>query len=622
MNSLFTKIVHFISILLLLLQPSLFKAQNDSSKIVRSVPVTSFWNAQNFASNDSAQGISSNFADFQHYISHYQLGNTGLNSIPLFFSESIRSSGFQYAPNYAQFDRFTFENLAYYNTRAPYSSLFYVIGTKKEQLFDMSFSYNLKKNWNITGEFRRIRSEGFYKRQQTNNNDVALNTSYTGKKNHYGLLAALLVNYRECAENGGLQDDSLFTQNTNSSNLLDVNLLLAKSKNLHRGISLVNYWNVGASSIDSIPQIQPRSRLSLTTTLSDQLYEYWDDQPNLSYYPTIVFDSSKTYDSAYYRNFENVLSWKTFDHPTAEGFLSYFGTEISLKDQLIRVQQKLKDSSFNNVIPSLRFYNLRSLNGFNWNVFGDYVASGYNAHDYSVWGDLRFDLAGGKFKIYLQGASSAQQACYQENFISSNHFRWNNQFEQVLTESAGVKFLVQKWRTDLSLKFVQITDPVYFDAYASAQQYHGSIQVFVAKLKQDFSFFNWHLNNRICYQLVPDSTVLRFPALITQNSLFYEHDLFHKATRVQVGVELFYNTAYYASRYMPVTGEFYLQDAKKYGNYPFFDFFLNAQVKNFRLFFKVEHLNAGLSGYEYLSLPNYPMAGRSFKLGISWRFFD
>ena len=73
---------------------------------------------------------------------------------------------------------------------------------------------------------------------------------------------------------------------------------------------------------------------------------------------------------------------------------------------------------------------------------------------------------------------------------------------------------------------------------------------------------------------------------------------------------------------MPATGQFYLQSQNKLGNYPFVDFFLNAKIKSVRVFVKVDHLNSGLMGNNYMITPHYPYNDRMYKIGISWRFWD
>ena len=155
-----------------------------------------------------------------------------------------------------------------------------------------------------------------------------------------------------------------------------------------------------------------------------------------------------------------------------------------------------------------------------------------------------------------------------------------------------------------------------------ASQYKGSIPVFTSFLKKDFTFSNFHINNKINYQHVPDYSVIRVPEFILEHSLYYENDLFKNAMRLQIGFSLFYNSAYYSNQYMPATGQFYFQDKNKYGNYPFVDFFINARVKTVRIFFKIDHFNYGMIGNNYMLSPHYPMNDRVFKFGVSWRFFD
>ena len=54
----------------------------------------------------------------------------------------------------------------------------------------------------------------------------------------------------------------------------------------------------------------------------------------------------------------------------------------------------------------------------------------------------------------------------------------------------------------------------------------------------------------------------------------------------------------------------------------FVDFFLNVKIKTVRVFIKADHLNSSMSGNNYMITPHYPANDRTFKLGISWRFWD
>jgi hypothetical protein len=116
--------------------------------------------------------------------------------------------------------------------------------------------------------------------------------------------------------------------------------------------------------------------------------------------------------------------------------------------------------------------------------------------------------------------------------------------------------------------------------------------------------------------------VIRLPDFVLQHALYYEKDVFKKAMRLQVGLQFRYITGIYSDAYMPATSQFFLQNNRKVGDYPYVDFFINARIKMVRIFLKVDHLNAGLSGTGYSNTPGYPWNGRAFKLGVSWRFYD
>jgi len=162
----------------------------------------------------------------------------------------------------------------------------------------------------------------------------------------------------------------------------------------------------------------------------------------------------------------------------------------------------------------------------------------------------------------------------------------------------------------------------YFNQFADAAQDNTIIPVFHAFIKKDFNFNHWHLNNKINYQLVPDSSVIRLPEFVLEHSLFYSNQLFQKAANIQIGASVFYVSSYFANAYMPATAQFYIQNTTVCGNYPAINFFINAQVKTVRVFFKIDNLNYKLMTNDYMLTPNYIMNGRAFKFGISWMFYD
>jgi len=83
-----------------------------------------------------------------------------------------------------------------------------------------------------------------------------------------------------------------------------------------------------------------------------------------------------------------------------------------------------------------------------------------------------------------------------------------------------------------------------------------------------------------------------------------------------------FNTKYYADGYMPATSQFYIQNEKQTGNYPYIDLFLNIKIKRANIFVKLQHATAGLLDKTYYSIPHYPLQGRAIKFGVCWKFYD
>jgi hypothetical protein len=619
----------FISTVLLILQftPLFLRAENDTTKInpVHPPSVTRFFNQNQFEHPDSTFSINNSLYDLQKYIPKNTLGNTGLPVHDLQYQPFFTSTGFNYYRNNYGSYFFSPYRLKFFDTRTPYTDLLYVIGTKKEQMFRMTFSYNVKKNWNVSADFLRIRSEGNYLRQNTNDNSLALSTNYRSSNNRYWLLSSLIYNSYKNAENGGITSDSSFLVTGNAAiTSPDVNLTAAKKNVGNANIFLKQLINFGRHSEDTAQKnmIIPESRLILTSSLDGNYFKYNDDNPTVDYYSTIYYDSIVTADSTFFYKIDNELSWKRLDNLKHRGVTDQAGFGVSLRHQYGSVWQKRSDTVISNLLGGAEIYNTYSANYFWWNLSAHYAFNGYNKGDYDATAVFKKDSKDSLNSLILKAESVLKSPDFIYEFYRSNHFSWDNNFGKTQKNAAEVSFILRKFDLEVSASYSAYTNVLYFDNYALPRIYDGTVPVLSAALKKDFVFYNWHLNNKVVYQQVPDSSVIRVPELILEHSLYYEHDLLKKALRLQIGAAVFYTSSFYADAYMPATGQFYLQDERKYGNYPFIDFFINAQIKTVRIFIKVDHLNSGWNGNNYILTPGYPYAGRTFKFGLSWKFFD
>jgi hypothetical protein len=91
---------------------------------------------------------------------------------------------------------------------------------------------------------------------------------------------------------------------------------------------------------------------------------------------------------------------------------------------------------------------------------------------------------------------------------------------------------------------------------------------------------------------------------------------------MQIGADVRYHTAYYAPSYMPATGQFFVQDKMKIGNYPVMNVYINAHLKRTRFFVQYYHLNQLFMQGDYYSMPYYPINPATLKMGLTWNFYD
>ena len=130
-------------------------------------------------------------------------------------------------------------------------------------------------------------------------------------------------------------------------------------------------------------------------------------------------------------------------------------------------------------------------------------------------------------------------------------------------------------------------------------------------------WLNWR--NKINYQTSSNESVLSLPKLSLYSNLYL---LFRVARvlHVQLGVDCDYYTRYYAPGYQPATMSFYNQRSIMLGNYPFMNAYINMKLSKARFYVMMTHVNQGLFGDNYFSLPHYPLNPRRFQLGVSVDF--
>ena len=164
--------------------------------------------------------------------------------------------------------------------------------------------------------------------------------------------------------------------------------------------------------------------------------------------------------------------------------------------------------------------------------------------------------------------------------------------------------------------------------YASPFQSPNQIKYYKIKLDNHNKLGKFSIINTVQYQtkeqsiLLNELETLNVPEWLTRNTLLYSTYAFNKALFLQTGITFNYFTKFYADYYNPLLSELVTQNYKQIGDYPRFDFFINAKIQRTRIFVKVEHLNSSSTGYDFYSDPFNPYRDLSIRFGVVWNFFE
>ncbi|MDP4266129.1 MAG: putative porin [Bacteroidota bacterium] len=550
------------------------------------------------------------------------LGNIGTASKSILF-EGLKSNGFDFGIHTYDCYSDNEKEIKYYITKTPYTQIIYINGQKNENYFNLIYSQNIRKGWNAGIKYNVINSNGFYKRQISDNIDFCAFTSYASKNKRYNLYANYISNTFMIDENGGIVNDADFEHNAQKNKALyDVNLTTSQNKINRKNFYISQYYDLGkkiTEGDDTIEKFSPSYRISNTFNYERKCFIYLEQIPNQNFYHDFYFNSQKTYDSTYFQKFEDQLSFFNTDHYKSVTKLKYI---LSAKYQHVRIYQNYKDTLFNNLTYSAELFNsIRK--GFNYYFSAIYTSSGYNKNDASISSVFSFypnDSVFIKSKFRAEISYKMIQPSYYENIYNSNNFCWKNNFDKIKQFAFDISYDNKIF--DIKLRFFNLTNYVYFDDSILLKQTNKQQNIACLILNKNFKFGNWYLNNSFVYQNPISSSVIRLPQFISKQSLFYKSSFFKHKLNYIIGTDVNYYTSYKADSYMPALSSFYLQNDKSIGNYAFIDLFFNVKIKRMLAFIKFEHINSGMFGYTYYLVPYYPAADRSFKFGLQWSFYD
>lgn len=563
---------------------------------------------------------------YKKYGLFQDLGNIGTPGRNLFF-ESNRNTDFYlgFNPWKAYFK--TPSETRYYQTKIPYADLNYVQGPMDLLLLNAKFSLNITPRLNIGVDYDRITSLGFYPRQYTSGYFSNIFSSYKSKNKRYALLTNVNLNRGVLDESGGIRSDSLYETLRGSNKAVPVHLLSSQSRYRNATWFVKQYFYLGKKKEqikedDTTYQIQQQGFISHTIRYDYDRFAFDNLKGDTS---ALLFPNKNTDTSAI---FSDSISSRTLMNRFAYAYWSKGNDnqqsfiEFAIAHKYIEVHQYNLTHTYNNVWGEASLERLpKSNNNLGMKLHGSYCLSGYNQNDVKLSGDIKYinkfiDMVGGiTNQLYTPD--------YTMVYFRSDPFVWDNRFSKINVSNWHAGFATKIFRNNFYFTFNQyiISNWVYNSEKVMPVQTNQVLLINTIEVNKTFKLWLFYFENRLLFQHA-DMDIIRLPSFAANLRYYLNGFLFKRALQLQIGGELFYNTAYYGNAYNPAARSFYLQNDKLIGNYPMIDVFVTGQIKKAILFAKLEHVNMGLQNTGFYYTANYPLPILAFRIGVRWRMYN
>ena len=529
------------------------------------------------------------------------------------------------------------EEISYYNVPTPMTDLFFKTTFEQGQLLDAMITFNTSPRFNFSIAYKGFRSLGKYQFSQVESGNFRTTANYLSRNNRYSMRAHIAAQDILGEENGGLLAKELQFESEDPEfrdrSRIDVFFTDARNKILGKRYFLDHRYAL-AQKRDSVTD----SSLGIghEFTYETKYYQFQQNAQN-DYFGEVLFTPID--DKATLKTFYNRLSLDYSNKLLGriEGYLNFYNYDYFFNSLLITEEGTIPNQLTGDEIALGGKYSKKfgplSLDGdFAYGITGELT-------NYLFDASARLKLSEGNEIGFSAHASSRAPnfnfLLYQSDYTNYN---WANSETFGDEDVKSLRFELNSRKFgDLTAQYNSTENYTYFSSNATIEQAtEGEENAFVTpkqegntvshlkvKYNKEFRLGKWALNNTVMYQEVSQTNqVLNLPQLVTRNTIYFSSDVFRKAMFLQTGVTFKYFTAYNMDAYNPLLGEFYVQNREELGGFPMLDFFINAKVRQTRIYLKAEHFNSSFTGNTFYAAPGYPYRDFVIRFGLVWNFFS
>ena len=508
----------------------------------------------------------------------------------------------------------TQRDVKFYDVQTSFTNLSFTYGISTMYEFDATHTQKFK---GVTAAFdmHAYSNEGYFLNQQARNININALINYEEPAGIYGFTVSYIFNRLKDQENGGLRDTSLFAHNAAEALTgYPVKSENGRSKIRTHDLLFQQYVNIR----------DKKKRYYGTITHSFQFKhlgtDYFDYNFDSTFYQKkFYYSTDTTFDTLRCYSIINSLQWSNYKPMDTLPSKKYFlRAAFGLMHEYVNSKWPYYVDNTFTLFGRLhvRPFGVMDLYGRMAYSFG-----GYNKNDVVAAVGVQWMIQkkwdhrlGGDVSFYRNSPDYIYDSYFgnhnlwlQNDWPKQNTLKFNA-FWTMMNYKVEFNYFMLKNVVRLNSDF----QPFLTEKYANVVQVHLFAPIRVKGFGMDIN----------AYLQYSSSEAVNVPLFAFKASPYYIFNILRGKLKIQIGMDLMYNTLYYADGYDPVMHQFYCQRDMKVGNYPYWDVNLSFRIKRITFFFRAGHVLAGVIGQNYYLTPDYPAMGRSFQLGINWRFYD
>lgn len=603
---------------------------DDSTKNIYGPTTTSFFYEDDILNNlDSTRyHVDTSLVNFHRwsFTDHnwnrlVDLGNLGTAGRPLFFeprSTVGRQLGFR------AFDAYGFQadDVKYYDTKSPYTDMYYVQGGLNREILRLGFTQNINPRVNFGFRVQRLSSKRQYGTYAPRGGAAALarnwsfllHGSYFSKNKKYLLLTHIrTLNHSQMEQGGVILEDTV----NNVIGRDDYNgpeSLYAGAKSWHKRTDFRVYQQYRlAGGFQLFNQLEAEGNTN----------RYLDDEPQTGIdngvYPVASDLLVPVNQSVRHYLVDNKVGIK--GQLAGYNYRAYFQTRA----QSMRGSRYLTDSTsekygLQRFEPILGVWMQYRLKDSTWRLTSqmEHVLG----RDLILKGQLDIPWARLGFQTALTSPDLLMMM-YKNSYLYWNNTDDDLKLSKVISFTGALPVRAGNISVTPDFQWHQLVNYLYYDENAMPTQDDGTFSLMRVGVDADLTLNRWHFRALGYYNEGFDNRIIRIPRFFFSGEVSFDFT-YAKALDIQLGLAGNYTSSYYADAYMPITQQFHIQNKLEVGNYPVIDVFANLRLKRALLLLKYSHLNQRwlANGEGYFLTPGYMGLKRAFSFGVRWPLFD